>query len=72
MQYTCKNNDLFMEELDEFNKQYEEYKRRCRLLIDELPSTKYDYKGKTISEFPIKSKQRKVFVYKKDEDGKLF
>jgi len=72
MQYTYKNNDLFMEELDEFNKQYEEYKRRCRLLIDELPITEYDYKSKTISEFPIKTKQRKVFIYKKDEDGKLF
>ena len=72
MQYTYKNNEEFMEELDEFNKQYEDYKKRYKLLIDKLPNTEYDYNGKTISEFPIKTKQRKVFIYKRDEDGKLF
>ena len=72
MQSMYKNNELFMEELDKFNEDYEKYKRRYKLLLDELPSANYDYKGKTISDFPIKTKKRKVFIYKKDINGKLF
>ena len=72
MQFMYKNNEVFMEELDKFNEDYEKYKRRYKLLLDELPTGNYDYNGKTISDFPIESKKRKVFIYKKDVNGKLF
>ena len=72
MRSMYKNNEVFMEELDKFNQDYEKYKRRYKLLLDELPTANYDYNGKTISDFPIEPKKRKVFIYKKDINGKLF
>ena len=63
-----------MEELDKFNQDSEKDKHKLKLLLEDLPSAEYDYKGKTISEFQVKTKSRKVSVYKKETDteGKLF
>jgi hypothetical protein len=43
-------------------------------LLEDLPSANYEYTGKTISDFQVKTKKRNVIVYKKDIDseGKLF
>ncbi len=63
-----------MEELEKFNQDHEKQKTKLKLLLEDLPSANYGYTGKTISEFTIKSKKRKVLVYKKESDseGKLF
>ena len=63
-----------MEELDKFNQDHETHLKKFKLLLEDLPSANYDYNGKTISEFQVKTKSRKVSVYKKDVDseGKLF
>jgi hypothetical protein len=70
MQYMYKNNQTFMEELDKFNQDYEKYKNRLKLIINEIPRTDYSYVGKTFLNFPIKQKSRKVFTYKKDNNNK--
>ncbi len=63
-----------MEELDKFNQDHEKDKLKFKLILEDLPTGDYGYKGKTISEFQVKTKKRKVLVYKKeaDSEGKLF
>jgi hypothetical protein len=69
-----KNNFDFMDELDQFNQDHERHKRKYKLLLDEFQSGNYVYSGKTISDIKVKSKKRKVKMYRKDIDkeGKLF
>ena len=68
------NNIIFMEELDKFNQDHEQYKMRYRLMVDDLPISKYVYVSKTLSEIQVKQKKSKVKVRRKDidSDGKLF
>jgi len=63
-----------MEELDKFNQDHEKDKSKFKLILEDLPTGDYGYKGKTISDFQVKTKKRKVSVYRKDVDteGKLF
>jgi hypothetical protein len=69
-----KNNEWIMEELDKFNQDHETHLKKFKLLLEDLPSANYDYNGKTISEFQVKTKKRKIIIYKKESDneGKLF
>jgi len=68
------NNIIFMEELDKFNQDHEQYKTRYRLMVDDLPISKYAYESKTISEIQVKQKKSKVKVRRKENnsEGKLF
>jgi hypothetical protein len=63
-----------MEELDKFNQDHEKDKSKLKLIVEDLPTGDYGYDGKTISEFEVKTKKRKVLVYRKEADteGKLF
>ena len=63
-----------MEELDKFNQDHEKDKSKLKLIVEDLPTGDYSYDGKTISEFEVKTKKRKVLVYRKEADteGKLF
>ena len=69
-----KNNKWIMEELDKFNQDHDNHLKKFKLLLEDLPSANYEYTGKTISDFQVKTKKRNVIVYRKDIDseGKLF
>jgi len=69
-----KNNDFVMDELEKFNQEHERHLRKYKLLLEDFPTGNYGYISKTISEIKVKSKKRKVKVYKRDIDneGKLF
>ena len=63
-----------MDELEQFNQDHSRHLRKYKLLLDEFPTGNYSYVSKTISEIKVKSKKRKVKVYRKDinNEGKLF